>query len=83
MRLNGMSINTIAAALGITKAAVANVVRRNGLSGPSYSQSKSPPSIDKGKIGALRRAGWSVKDIASDMRLSEETVTEVILNAGL
>ena len=82
MRLNGMSVNAIAAALGITKAAVANVVQKRGLSAYTNIR-KSPPSIDKGKIGALRRAGWSVRDIASDMRLSEETVTEVILNAGL
>ena len=34
--------------------------------------------IDKGKVVALHKAGWTVKNIAGDITASEETVEEVI-----
>lgn len=34
--------------------------------------------IDKGKIMALKKAGWKVKDIAEDMGLKESAVSNVI-----
>ncbi len=35
-------------------------------------------TIDCGKIGALRKAGWSVKDIAIEFGTTEETMKEVL-----
>lgn len=35
-------------------------------------------SIDCGKVGALRKAGWSVKDIAIEFGTDEETMKEVL-----
>ena len=38
---------------------------------------KSKVSIDKGKIRALNRAGWTIDEICSDMHIPESDVTEV------
>ena len=35
-------------------------------------------NIDCGKVGALRKAGWSVKDIAIEFGTTEETMKEVL-----
>ena len=35
-------------------------------------------TIDCGKVGALRKAGWSVKDIAIEFGTTEETMKEVL-----
>lgn len=35
-------------------------------------------TIDCGKVGALRKAGWSVKDIAVEFGIDEETMKEVL-----
>lgn len=40
-------------------------------------------AVDKGKIGALRRAGWKVRDIAYDVECDEDTVITVIAELGL
>lgn len=34
--------------------------------------------IDRGKVGALHTAGWSVPKIADEMRCSEQTVKNII-----
>ena len=36
------------------------------------------PAIDRGKIGALHRAGWSTRQIASEVGCSDQTVLNVI-----
>jgi hypothetical protein len=38
--------------------------------------------VDKGKIIALRKAGWKVKDIAEDVHLSQGKVYEVLRDWG-
>ncbi len=35
-------------------------------------------TIDCGKVGALRKAGWSTKDIAIEFGIDEETMKEVL-----
>lgn len=54
------------------------------------SQQESPPAdkhgtrkVDTGKVLALRKAGWPVKDIAADVGCSEATVYNVLSRAGL
>lgn len=39
--------------------------------------------IDTGKIRALRRAGWSVEDIADDMDIEEDQLKEYMRKMGL
>lgn len=39
---------------------------------------KNAKPIDKGKIGALHRAGWSASKIADEMKLSLSTVYKII-----
>ena len=34
--------------------------------------------LDKGKVGALHKAGWSVRDIAIEMGTTERQIREVI-----
>ena len=35
-------------------------------------------NIDCGKVGALRKAGWSAKEIAAEFGIDEETMKEVL-----
>ena len=35
-------------------------------------------TIDCGKVGALRKAGWATKDIAIEFGIDEETMKEVL-----
>ena len=35
-------------------------------------------TIDCGKVGALRKAGWSAKEIAAEFGIDEETMKEVL-----
>lgn len=37
-----------------------------------------PEFLDTGKIGALRRAGWSLEDIADDMHTTPEYVVQAM-----
>ena len=39
---------------------------------------KTAKPIDKGKIGALRKAGWTVAEIADEMKCSNATVYKVL-----
>ena len=41
------------------------------------------PIFDKGKLQALRRAGWSVKAIADEMKCSEQTVRNHMKKEGI
>ena len=38
--------------------------------------------IDKGKVGALAKAGWSNKDIASEMGVTAERVRQILKEMG-
>lgn len=38
--------------------------------------------IDKGKVGALAKAGWSNKDIASEMGITAERVRQILKEMG-
>ncbi len=39
--------------------------------------------IDKGKVGALYKAGWSVAKIADEMRCNQSTIYRTIKELGL
>jgi hypothetical protein len=48
---------------------------------PKKAEPKKPAGkrpVDKGKVVALHKAGWTVKNIAGDITASEETVEEVL-----
>lgn len=50
---------------------------------PKHEPKKTAPKkntkpIDKGKIGALHRAGWSASKIADEMKLGLSTVYKII-----
>ena len=42
-----------------------------------------PKPVDKGKVGALYKAGWTVAKIADEMRCSQGTVYRIIKEMGL
>lgn len=42
-----------------------------------------PKPVDKGKVGALYRAGWNVAKIADEMRCSQSTIYKIIKEMGL
>ena len=70
MRLSGMGFTTIAKEVGCTPARVHAIVKEMS--------PKQKPPIDKGKVGALRRAGWSIADIAADMSREEYEVIQAL-----
>ena len=37
-----------------------------------------PKPVDKGKVGALYKAGWTVAKIADEMRCSQSTIYKII-----
>ena len=39
---------------------------------------KKAKPIDKGKIGALRKAGWTIAEIADEMKCNQPTVHKVL-----
>ena len=43
---------------------------------------KKQPKIDKGKVRALRAAGWKVKDIAGEMGCSNQAIYNVLKEQG-
>ena len=52
---------------------------------PKKTETKAKPKatkktqpIDKGKIGALRKAGWAIAEIADEMKCSNATVYKVL-----
>lgn len=52
--------------------------RKSGKLKPSNRKTEGGVIIDVGKVLALRHAGWSVKDIASDMHLEEDVIRRVL-----
>jgi orotate phosphoribosyltransferase-like protein len=38
---------------------------------------QTKPAIDRGKVRALRNAGWSAKEIADEMNCSEGTIWNI------
>ena len=69
-----LSIDDIAAEVGGKSSSVAQILREAGL----YS-GKAP--VDKGKIRALRKAGWNISAIAHEMWLPAETIKGVLNEA--
>lgn len=53
-------------------------VRRAGRPKKEPQAEEIAVTIDCGKVGALRKAGWSVKDIAIEFGTTEETMKEVL-----
>ncbi len=52
---------------------------------PAAAADKKKPGkkpLDKGKIGALYDANWTMKDIASEMNCSEERVRQILHELG-
>lgn len=52
---------------------------------PKKAETKTKPKatkkaqpIDKGKIGALRKAGWTIAEIADEMKCSQPTVRKIL-----
>ena len=45
---------------------------------PVKTAPKKAKPIDKGKIGALHKAGWSIADIMDEMKCSKATVYNVL-----
>ena len=80
LRLQGMLVKDIAAQIGCSKSAVMYVLGKNGLTKEAL---ENGTWIDKGKIGALRRAGWSALAISVDMYLPIETVEKAIKEMNL
>ncbi len=66
----GVSYQNIAESVGCSKSTVGKVLNEAGCSAKIF--------LDKGKVLALHRAGWKVKDIAGDMGITEEDVREVL-----
>ena len=46
-------------------------------------KAKAPKKLDHGKIMALYQGGWSVANIADEMRCSEQTVRNHIAKGGI
>lgn len=67
----GMKDSHIAKQIGCSAARVYNILVEKGL---------KKKRIDKGKVWALYRAGWSLDMISDEMSCDEERITE-ILNA--
>lgn len=65
---NGASITKIQMTYHIGKLKIDKILEEEGLkvTKPLY-QDKPPKKLDKGKVGALRRAGWSFEKIADEM----------------
>ena len=42
---------------------------------------KKRAEIDRGKVAALRKAGWKVKDIAEEMQCTETTIYTILKEA--
>lgn len=50
---------------------------------PKKKVSKKRSHVDTGKIGALRKAGWSVAKIADEMGVSQATIYNYLKKLGL
>lgn len=72
----GHSRVEIARTLKRPEDSIARVTRKYELDHPERAQVRKP--VDIGKVLALRRAHWGVKDIAGDMCLPEWAVQQVI-----
>ena len=70
LHLEGRLGVEIADAVGCCQAAVGKILRDAG-----YSQKIG---VDKGKVFALARAGWKVRDIAGDVGITEVEVRKIL-----
>ena len=48
---------------------------------PKPKPAKKTKEIDKGKVVALRNAGWVIKDIAGEMQCSTQTIYNILNEA--
>ncbi len=72
---SGMDDDEIALKLGYKGSEhVRNVLRKAGV--------WRNDRLDKGKVLALHKAGWSLKDIANDVSSSIESIQEVLNEVG-
>ncbi len=60
---------------------VAGFAERREAEPKPVQKEKKQPKIDKGKVRALRNAGWKVKDIAGEMGCSPQAVYSVLKEA--
>ena len=68
LRNHGMTYKEIAAELGVSEATACARMKK-------YEEKKNEvEELDMGKIRSLYRAKWSIKDIADEMRTSEEHI---------
>ena len=74
MHRQGFTDNEIASEVGARDPRYIRELLRRLLSHEELSQT----TIDKGKIKALRNAGWTISAIAFEMQLSAETIKEVL-----
>ena len=74
MHRQGFTDNEIASEVGARDPRYIRELLRRLLSKEELSQT----TIDKGKIKALRNAGWTISAIAFEMQLSAETIKEVL-----
>ena len=50
---------------------------------PKKAEPKPRKKVDKGKIGALYKAGWDILKIADEMRCDKSTVYKTVKELGL
>lgn len=50
---------------------------------PKKKKKERKSSIDTGKIGALRKAGWSIAKIADEMQITDQTVRNHLKKLGI
>ena len=74
MHRQGFTDNEIASEVGARDPRYIRELLRRLLSKEELSQT----TIDRGKIKALRNAGWTISAIAFEMQLSAETIKEVL-----
>jgi hypothetical protein len=61
---------------------VAGFAERREVEPTPVQKEKKQPKIDKGKVRALRNAGWKVKDIAGEMGCSNQAIYNVLKEFG-
>lgn len=82
---NGMTASSAASKLGYHGSTGISVVREYILKGKldTKAHARILKTVDKGKIGALYKAGWSYYQIAEEMFVNEWTVKYVLKKEGL
>ena len=50
---------------------------------PKKAKKERKSSVDSGKIGALRKAGWPIAKIADEMQITDQTVRNHLKKLGI